>query len=131
MNKYIKDSKKVLRGFMREHYTDERLTWLLAHARDGKLAFFSCCCFIGVATADHTLRGKYFSYHAEPHYHAAKQLSGSAEAEQAYLSIMCAYPATNGSAHRRLIPMILAELKRRRTLEVQPVHQQKEENIYG
>ena len=37
----IKKAKTHLRSFMREHYTDERLAWLLAHARAGKLAWCS------------------------------------------------------------------------------------------
>ncbi|MCI0526562.1 MAG: hypothetical protein L0Y56_03795, partial [Nitrospira sp.] len=53
----IKHLKAPLRAYMQQHYSDEKLAALLAHARDGKLAYHSCCCFIGIATADHALRG--------------------------------------------------------------------------
>lgn len=46
--------KKPIREFMQKHYTDERLAQLLAHAQDGKLSYWSCCCFIGIPTAVHS-----------------------------------------------------------------------------
>lgn len=52
----LKEAKGHIRAFMRNHYTDERLAMLLAHARDGKLAYVTCCCFVGIPTADHALR---------------------------------------------------------------------------
>lgn len=65
-----RERKRVIRQFMREHYSDERLCALLAHARDGKLAYGSCCCFVGAANADHPLQGSnYLQISADSHYH--------------------------------------------------------------
>ncbi|SRR5581483_3686563 len=105
----IKEAKQHLRAFMRAHYTDERLAALLAHARDGKLVFGSCCCFIGSATADHALKGAEHYCWREPHLALARTLCGAYHAEQAYKYI------ARGDIRRRriIIPMIRAEMKRR------------------
>ncbi len=107
--------KRDIRAFMQAHYTDERLAQLLAHAQDGKLAFDSCCCFIGIATADHPLRGQaaagmILEYLTEPHYRATRQLNGWHEAEMAFLGLGI---LNNQRRIRILIPMIRAEMKRR------------------
>lgn len=104
--------KQPIRAFMREHYTDERLAQLLAHAQEGKLAYYSCCCFIGVATANHALRLKDVRVHHNEHYERAQLLSGSRDAEYAFLLI----GHTDAQRRRLLIPMIRAEMKRRDTL---------------
>lgn len=104
-------NEQVLTNFMRQHYSDERLAMLLAHAEDGNLAFWSCCCFIGVATADHALRPAAYKtgIHpgAEPHYRKAKELPGATEAERAFLEI------GGSSGLSKLIPIIKAEIERR------------------
>ena len=115
MNKELKQRKQTIRQFMREHYTDERLVMLLAHAQSGSLAFMSCCCFIGIPTADHALRGN-LQVDGEEHYLAAKRLIGAGAAEGAYMMLHF----DNHGRRRRLIPIIKAELRRRerlRTLE--------------
>ncbi len=108
-----KEAKSHIRAFMQAHYTDERLSWLLAHARSGKFAFASCCCFIGIPTADHALRSL-CDWHQE-HYVQAHQLGGSFEAEQC-----CYFISRDKSGQQRtdkliriLIPMVLAEMRRR------------------
>jgi hypothetical protein len=105
----MKPNKQPIRDFMKEHYTDERLAELLAHAQDGKLSYYSCCCFIGVATAQKALVGAtVFNWHGDKHYTAARRLSGAITAE-------AAFGALGNAAKRRrlLIPMIRAEMKRR------------------
>jgi hypothetical protein len=54
------ERKRIIRGFMREHYTDERLAMTLAHARDGKMSYYTCCCLVGLATPEipHALQGR-------------------------------------------------------------------------
>jgi hypothetical protein len=112
----MRENKQAIRRFMREHYTDERLAMLLAHAQSGRLAFRSCCCFIAIPTADHTLQGA--CYFNEPHYRAARTLDPSTPtsvwgvAEQAYHDIV---NDSHDDAKRRriLIPMIRAEMHRR------------------
>lgn len=36
-------------------YSDEKLAALLAHAEDGKLSYWSCCCLEGIPAAAHAL----------------------------------------------------------------------------
>lgn len=114
MNEGLKENKRIIRAFMREHYTDERLAMLLAHARDGKLAYFSCCCFVGIPTADHALRGRTI-WGTEEHYVAAKALPGATFAEFAYAALSNAFgeDEANPQRVRRLIPIVKAEMRRR------------------
>lgn len=126
------EHKQAIRAFLGTSiWTDEKLCALLAHA-ESKLRFVSCCCLIGVATADHALRGE-TTYWLNKHYCVAKQLPLASEAENAYLWL-------NGSigsdeqddANRRRVlrPIIRAELKRRehlRTLELES----KQELVYA
>lgn len=122
------ERKKHIRAFF-VHYTDERLAALLAHAQDGKLSYLSCCCFIGVATADHALYGERSSeflehlngfelISPEPHYDRAQELPGASAAEEAFAALVqnlaCATQAQADTITRRiLIPMIRAEMRRR------------------
>lgn len=115
----LKNGKRAIRQYLRTAYSDERLTWLLAHARSGKLAYQSCCCFIGVATADHTLQVKADVNHSSSaHYHLARKFVGAREAEQAYWEFgyrgeSRSVQSSDEIRRRRLIPMILSEMRRR------------------
>lgn len=125
MNARHREHKQAIRGFMQEHYTDERLAQLLAHAQSGRLYYMQCCCFIGIPTADHALRGgeamcSVAEWPAEQlHYKAARLLSGAEEAEHGFYELPTAShqgrSGETGNAIRRriLIPMIRAEMKRR------------------
>ena len=116
-------NKRVIRAFMQAHYTDERLAQLLAHAQDGKLDYVSCCCFIGIVTADHALRGYIQVGSSETrHLQAALLLDGAEDAENAFLNLpfrnteeeSVISRAEYVEARRRiLIPMIRAEMRRR------------------
>lgn len=126
--------KHAIRAFMRAHYTDERLAWLLAHARAGKLMYTSCCCFIGIATADHALRAEHRCVSRQnenkkrDHLNDAELLHGAAEADDAYLELWLdrrnksvAVGAPDVIRRRILIPMIRAEMRRRAWVrEVRP-----------
>jgi hypothetical protein len=119
MDVQLRRGKHAIRQFLRTAYSDERLAWLLAHARGRKLAYQSCCCLIGVATADHALQGK--SDVNEPsanHYHLARKFLGAREAEQAYWEFgyiggSRSTASSDELRRRRLIPMILGEMRRR------------------
>jgi hypothetical protein len=123
MNATLKDNKRILRAWMREHYTDERLSWLLAHARSGKLAYMSCCCFIGIVTADHALRG--IGQGGTHHVRALATLDGAKVAQEAYWSLCMSHGAQASMdvvRRRILIPMVRAEIKRRdRVASASPV----------
>ncbi len=109
------ERKQYIRAFMRAHYTDERLAQLLAHAEDEKLSYTSCCCFIGIVTADHALRSDHRAsmWDAGPqdHYRRAQKLDFERRAENAYQGLA----SLEGDPKRRriLIPIIRAEMRRR------------------
>jgi hypothetical protein len=126
MNTQLRQNKATIRAFMRANYTDGKLIELLEHARSGKLAFYSCCCFIGVPTADHELQPSSIvgaQHSREKHYGKAVMLPGAKVAEEAYRllspyahdgSPIDYYRESDPLRRRILIPMILAEIRRRR-----------------
>lgn len=113
-----KEQRKVVRAFMQQHYTDGMLAALLAHMRDGKFSFFSCCCFIGIPTADHPLQSRSM-YGAAQHYHRAHRLRGASQAEDALAKVAEANndDETMGQRDARvytfLLPIVRAEMRRR------------------
>ncbi len=125
MNTKLKKAKQDIRTFL-SNFSDERLAALLAHAQDGKLAFYSCCCLIGSATADHALRPRTVFWRnsagKEEHYLHAHELAGSEDAEKAYGSGLLAGSVAWSESKRdairraRLIPILKVELRRRERL---------------
>jgi len=121
---------RAIRVFLRTAFTDERLTWLLAHVRNGKLAYQSCCCLVGLTTADHSLQGRIPAAQIAraSHYAMAKMFLGAREAEWAFFRlgiIRRPRPFSGDEARRRrLLPMITAELRRRARLRATVVPQQ-------
>lgn len=111
--------KRDMRAFIQTQYSDERLAMLLAHARDGKLAYFSCCCLIGIVTTRHPLRGRQQTVGAEDgcnqhritHFQQAYSLPYAEKAHCAY-----AYYENDIIRRRVLIPIIRAEMWRREKL---------------
>lgn len=105
-------SYPAIRSFLRQHYSDERLAALLAHAEDGKLSFHSCCCFIGIATAKHPLQsyiGPYDLPTDTVHLVFARKLVGADEAEGEFRRL-----APNDDGRQALIiPIIHDEMLRR------------------
>ena len=127
----------ILQEFMKMHYSDERLAMLLAHAESGRLSFCSCCCFIGVVTADHPLR-TYYSIddyfpsserermdYDDTHYKAARLLPLAVAAEFAFMRLGMGdeddEDKYNTDANRRaaLIPLIREEMQRRERLRME------------
>lgn len=105
--------KQTIRQYLRVRYTDERAAWLLEHARQGKLAYMSCCCFIGIPSADHALRGTWSDDRSlgrdDEHYLNAIKSVGAELAQKAFRFL-----GTNDEGRRRiLIPIVKAELRRR------------------
>jgi hypothetical protein len=128
----LREAKQGVRTFLREHYTDERLAMLLAHAQDGKLSYVSCCCFVGIVTANHALRD--ITQDMGDHYDEAKKLPGAEKAELAYLELWNskAYPEANRRScavsdeirRRTLIPIVKAEIRRRERLAAAKTQQE-------
>jgi hypothetical protein len=118
--------KATLRKFMRDHYSDERLSWLLEYARSGELRFYSCCCFIGIPTANHALQS------GVAHLKAAYELDGADEAETAFKKIYkpTTIPYSRDSGRQRiLIPMVRAEIKRRELVRLSTQSQELVQSI--
>ena len=59
-------NEQIITSFMQKHYTDERLSWLLAHTEDGLLSYNSCSCFIGIAVATGALCGAFCNCFPSP-----------------------------------------------------------------
>lgn len=110
----------AIERFLQTAYTDERLAALLAHAEDGKLSWHSCCCLIGVPTADHALRGSVAEGTLEEHYQLARARFGLV-ADRSYMNLSHKDNWIKADAERRakLIPMIRAEIARRDALRTQ------------
>lgn len=125
MNPQLKEAKQAIRAFW-PNYSDEQAVALLAHAMDGKFGFSSCCCLIGVPTADHALQE---AGGLDPlaqqgvdvsHYNRARQLPLAGQAEDGFY-FLGDFPhdkewTEDSGVNRRLrrfIPMIKAELRRR------------------
>jgi hypothetical protein len=96
-------------------YTDQKLFELLAHCQDGKLSFSSCCCFIGIPTADHPLRGA--AWPAGGHYLVASKLALELTGQARYASNAEAEFKQLGESdperREKLLPLIEAEIERR------------------
>lgn len=109
-------STENIQKFLAEAYTDEKLAALLAHAQDGKLAYRSCCCLIGIPTANHALRGYMPEFKTgrplpiEYQHHLAMRFTEhAAQAEKEFYNL----GSTDAELRERLIPLILSEIERR------------------
>jgi hypothetical protein len=118
MNATLRQNKTLIRNFIRDHYPDDRLAMLLAHAQSGKLHYVSCCCFIGVLNADHALNGVGIkSSHA---VEIRRTVPGAWAAEVAFHNLPKPDFASDKKRVRLLIPMIRAEFRRRDRTKVVP-----------
>jgi hypothetical protein len=108
---------------MRNHYTDQQLAALLAHVRDGKFNYSSCCCFVGCVTADHALQtiDRSDMYLQGKHLNTARELSGANDADVSVLMMGNGGDKVSGNASRSriLVPMIRAEFRRRERIRQQ------------
>lgn len=112
----IKSNEQILTEYMQNHYSDEKLAALLAHAEDDKLSYLSCCCFVGIPTADHALQGKLEDTSGEYpslHMFRARQTPEGLLADAAY----CALGSLDEDRRAKLIPLIKQEMKRRDDLK--------------
>lgn len=109
--------KGHIRRFMQAHYTDERLAMLLAHTQDGKLAYNSCCCFVGIPfwPGDHALAGYFERMGKINPLHNTTLGAARMDADLAYANLGSEDP----DRRRILIPMIRAEQRRRELLAKQ------------
>ncbi len=117
----MKEKRAAIRNFLRTPvWTDEKLCALLAHAESGRLIYTSCCCLIGVATADHALGSLDEHPGNVGHYQRARLLPYAVRAEAAY-HYLALY---NDASRRRILrPIIRAELKRRELVRIKSEYQ--------
>jgi len=85
-------------------YTDKRLAMLKAHCEDGRLGYHSCCCLVGIPTADHPLG----AVESDMHYIEALLLPGAIEAEKEFFLL-----GSDEDRRRVLLPLIEAEIAQR------------------
>lgn len=111
--------------FLQTAYSNERLAALRAHCEDGKLAYDSCCCLVGIPTATGALksaRPKYWTgwddNHDPIHNIIGRQWPFGREAESEF-SVL---GDTDAERQERLLPLILAEQERRESI-VEAVHE--------
>lgn len=113
-------NEEIISGFLRTAYTDERLAMLLAHAESERLAFFSCCCFAGVPTAKHALQGQMLAPNAINHGYAKGHKADTESLQWAAMSsAFCALGDDDIERRAKLIPLIHAEMQRRKSLRAQ------------
>ena len=125
----LRKVKQPIRLFLQSYYTDQDLAMAYAHAKEGKLAFMSCCCLIGIPTADHALKGWALAG-AAPHYWRAKELPGAILAEDAFGCLGSVdFRNVDVSRRKRLIPMLRAEMRRRERLRQEQEQQEQTSNL--
>jgi hypothetical protein len=101
-------------------YTDEKLAALLAHCENGGLSFWSCCCFAGIPSAQHPLRGRFGLCSGINE----SMLSGHEEVVDRALwgrmsSAFCGLADTDRGRRARLIPLIKVEVIIRESVRAQ------------
>jgi hypothetical protein len=110
------EPEQIIANFLRPPgeggaYTDEKLAALLAHAEDGKLSFMSCCCFAGVPSAQHSLRG-----YNEDSLNEDYAAGHDASVDNYWYEMSDAYGSLamfDDDRRAKLIPLIKAEMSRR------------------
>lgn len=125
MNQELRKNKGIIRDFLKTAYSDIALIKVLDHSRNGGMSYYSCCCLIGAATADFPLHkmncGGLGGPHPDSsladlaHWKVARALPNARGAEMAFQEI-----GSDELRRTRLIPLILAEIRRRRLATDQP-----------
>ena len=113
MNEILRHSKRVIRGYLQTQYSDTNLTEILDHARSGGLAHYSCCCVAGLPFRQHAgLSGIETMLNHEPLY--LDVLNGAAVSLAfSWLAGAEVIPDPDALRRLRIIPMVLAEIRRR------------------
>lgn len=119
----FKKYKGIVRNYLQTAYSDKNLAQILDHARAGKLAYYSCCCFAGIPTADHASGELYETFTMGHSVSDGNSISYDITASCAYYYLgrdkyHDLYSRENDPLRRRtIIPMILAEIRRRERLK--------------
>lgn len=108
-------NEEIISGFLQTAYTDEKLAALLAHAEDGKLAYWSCCCFAGIPTATHALQVQSHTYLHQLREHA-NHPDWDWDRRMGMSSAYAMLASSDSERRAKLIPLIHAEFERRQSL---------------
>jgi len=104
----LRGHKQAIRAFLRERPT-EKIAAQLAHAQDGKLSFWSCCCFVWFYTNSGNHQYEDARGYSEKHEAPSRRHFSWRGAESAYFSL----GVVDRERRRRIIPILKAELRRR------------------
>jgi hypothetical protein len=116
MNQAMRTDKHTCREFLRNHYSDEKLAMLLAHAQSGRLEWMSCCCFVGASNAVHPLGNTRLPHGAPLYMHLPNGEFVSA-AFRRLANFNLREQDTDATRRRIIIPIIRAEMRRRDKLK--------------
>ncbi len=121
MNQILKECKANIRAFIRQHFSDQRLSEVYAFNHDDKMKYWNTCgCLMGVTLAE--------SLHQccdddLLHYHRAQKLEGARDAELSYAKLgyrleeiqhqYFVHLNEAGIRRRRLSAILRAEIRRR------------------
>jgi hypothetical protein len=100
-----------IRKFLAANYSNEKLAALLAHTESGRLSYNTCCCLVGIATADHALLGAFESDslpYEDSHVCRARKLPFAWEAEAEFREL-----GPDEARREALLPLIREEMARR------------------
>lgn len=106
-------------------WTTEQLCALLAHAQDGKLSYGSCCCLIGIRSADHAYKSRLGNTNIfNTHYMRQRFSPRDKMAERAFRNLgLGLFEVEQQDAQRlaAIIPLIQKELHSRDVASVEEV----------
>jgi hypothetical protein len=117
----FKEAKQTIRDYFRTAYSDEQLAELLDYTRAGKLRFMSCCCVAGFVTRAEGMAplepDQSMNYHSNGEFHILGDNPQWGVVSEAF-NILARYESgcddrRDAKRRRILIPMILAEIRRR------------------
>jgi len=116
----FKQSKQIVRNYLRMAYSDNALTEFLDYTRAGKLRFFSCCCLAGFPLRPAGLKplelDEAMNFHRSGSHYLGSRMDDAliARASDAFNRLGC----NDIERRRHIIPIIKAELRRRMRNEI-------------
>jgi hypothetical protein len=89
----VKETRKIIKDFISERWSDEKVVQVFAFNEDGKMHFInSCSCLTGVHSSEVLHTHCLSPYHRRNHWELARRDPQVVMAESAYLWLMCGRP---------------------------------------
>jgi hypothetical protein len=105
-------NKQIIREYIRQHFSDEKLAQVYAWNQDGKmLATDPCGCLLGVTSSAQIHNWSKEGCPNSKHYFEAKAIPGAVEAEQAFFRL--SHGHSNSRRQPVMSAILRAEMKRR------------------